>query len=222
MSRAERFFVYTAALVALAAGLGSLTIDRTATASNHAAEHNAATVNVLDLMQESLQQEPFLSEREGVAAEFTAQIQTAEAEVQRLQQELQLGGATAPNAQMLRQQYQAAAQRLQQIGGDATNQFQTLSARQAAEAYQTVHAATDRVAAANGYEIVFASNRNAAIEGVLNLTAITQEILARPVLYGTTVDDITSMVRTDLGLPDPAEADAEAETDAESSEDSTP
>ena len=56
---------------------------------------------------------------------------------------------------------------------------------------------------------LFSSNRNATIEAVNNLTAVTQEILARPVVYGASADDITELVRAELGLPDPAEAEAE-------------
>lgn len=217
MSRAERTFFFLAALVALAAGLGSLAIDRTAVASSQSAENKVATVNVLALMQESLQQAPYLPEREKIADEFTAQIEAAEAQVQRLQQEIQLAGQNAPNAMQLRQQYQAAAQQLQQLGQQANTRFQALSADQAVLAYEQVHKATDKVAAAQGYRLVFASNRDAAIDAGGNLTAVTQEILARPVVYGSNTDDITELVRTELGLPDPAEVeDADAVSPVES------
>jgi len=210
MTRAERFFVYAAAAVALAAGLGSLTVDRTAVASRQSSDHATATVNVLGLMQEMLQTGSYLPERERVAAEFTGQIEAAEGELQRLQNEIQLVGQQAPNAGQLRQQYQMTAQRLQQLGNQATQAFQELTARQAIDAYAAVAAAVDKVAAEGNYRTVFASNRDPAIAAANNLTAVTQEILARPVLYGTDVDDLTAIVRDELGLPQPADTDADA------------
>ncbi|MEM1185086.1 MAG: OmpH family outer membrane protein [Planctomycetota bacterium] len=212
MGRAERIFVYLAALIALAAGLGSLAIDRPAIASS-VSSSRVATVNVLELMQESMQQPSFLTERESLAQGFTAEVEQAEAEIQRLQQEIQLAGPTSPQSGALRQQYQIAAQTLQQIGQRAQGEFQQLSARQAALAYENVHAAADRVAANEGYELVFASNRDGAIQAAENLTAVTQEILARPLLFGAIADDVTPMVRAELGLPDSSEAadDASAE-----------
>ena len=211
MRQAERLFIYTAAVVALAAGLGSLAIDRPAIASANLAANKFATVNVLDLMQESLQVAPFLPEREEVANRFTQQIQSAEAEVQRLQQELQLQAPGSPQALPLQQQLQGAAQRLQALGQQANAEFQALAAEQAERAYARIHEVTDAIASENGYDMVIASARDADINSADNLNSVTQEILARPVIYGVNADDLTVMVRERLGLPDPSEADTGAD-----------
>lgn len=216
MARIERVVLYVTAVVCLALVLGVRGVDGTAIASQDAGSgsQKMATVDVLALVQETLQADDFRPERESVAEEWTARLDQAQSELQRLQEEIQLLPQNDPQQGPLRQQYQRLAQQAQQIGQQANQAYQEMSARQAREAYTRVHAAADKVAASGGFGVVFATRTDATIDESSNLATVTQEILARPVLFGPATTDLTGMVRTELGLPEPG-----AEVEGEASED---
>jgi Skp family chaperone for outer membrane proteins len=212
MARIERVVLYVTAVVCLAIVLGVRGVDGTAIASQDTASSSQkmATVDVLALVQETLQSDTFRPERESVAEEWTRRLDAAQAELQRLQEEIQLLPQNDPQQGPLRQQYQRLAQQAQQIGQQANQAYQEMSARQAREAYAKVHSAADKVAASQGFGVVFATRTDATIDESSNLATVTQEILARPVLFGPATTDLTGMVRTELGLPEPGAEEAEA------------
>jgi Skp family chaperone for outer membrane proteins len=215
MRRIESVLLSVCAVSCVLIALGWTGQARVAQADNHAPDTKFATVDVLTLIQELLQAEPYRPAREALADEWSGRIEGIEGELQQLQGEIELLPPTDPNQGPLRQRYQRLAQQAQSIGQQASQAFQALSSQQASAAYQQVHAASDTVAAAQGYGMVLASKASPVIEDTNNLATVTQEILARPVLFGPMADDLTGPVRTELGLPDPGEAaDAEAAGEA--------
>ena len=73
-----------------------------------------------------------------------------------------------------------------------------------------VREAAQRVADREGFAYVFANRSGTDMGAAASLTAVTQEILARPMAVGADRHDLTSLIRAELGLPEPNAQDAEA------------
>ena len=110
-------------------------------------------------------------------------------------------------------EYQQVNQQIQQATNQINNGYQQLLANQIADAYVTIHAATNEVSAQEGYTFVLSTRRGADLVQTSTLTGVTQEILARPLVTPPEAVDITDAVRIHMGLPTLEEITAQIEAE---------
>jgi septal ring factor EnvC (AmiA/AmiB activator) len=120
-----------------------------------------------------------------------------------------------PQAAQLYSQYQQVNQAIQQTTNQINANYQQLLATQIADAYKTIHAATNEVSAEQGYTFVFATRRGADLVQTTTLTGVTQEILARPLVTPPEAVDITDTIRLHLSLPTMEEITAKIQAEQE-------
>lgn len=106
-----------------------------------------------------------------------------------------------PQSGQLYNQYQQVTQQIQQTTNQINAGYQQLLAMQIADAYKTIHAATNEISAQEGYTFVLATRRGADLVQTTTLTGVTQEILARPLITPPEAVDLTESIRLHLGLP---------------------
>ncbi len=188
-----------------AAGVAMLHAARPSTTlvSTVAAEQRVGVVDVLSLVEQMLQLEQFAGIREDTADELTRQIDAIQGRLAALSEQLNSLPPGAPEGQQVFNQLQAQRQQAQQFQERSLADFQRMSAAQAAEVYSAVREAVDAVSAREGYTFVFASRKGDDLSMATSLPAVTQDVLARPVLVGFEHDDLTALVRAHLDLPDP-------------------
>lgn len=173
-----------------------------------------ASIDVLSLVEQKLRTPEYEEVRTAREAELIEILQGMQAEIQLLSQQLQTMQPGDPQGQQVYAEFQAKQMEMQQFQQTSLDSFQQMGADQAKEVYALVRAATDRVAQREGVTHVIASRAGVDMPAANSLTAVTQEILARPLTVGMDRHDLTDAVRTELGLPDPSEANAEEAADA--------
>lgn len=207
--------------LATAAGAVAWSAGRaTADAVLAPAPSSLAVVDTLTLVQQLLLTDDYAPAREEQAAQIQAQLGAMQEDLQVLQTELQSANPQDPTAQQKYQQFQQRLQAFQQAQQQQGAAFNAFSATQAVEVYGRIRDAVDAVAEREGYTHVIASRLDADIDLTnenATLATVTQEILARPLLGGVKVNDITAAVRSELGLPEPSADDA-ADEAADSTE----
>lgn len=205
MRATNRLLLITGVCVALAAVLGW---RATTVRAGSAAEPGLiGVVDVVKLLEEMLETGDYGETSSALRAEIESQLNEMQAQLVDLQQQLQLGDPNSPEFAQNAQRFQGMQAQLQQTAQARSAEYDRLRAVQAVEAYKRVLEATRAVADRAGYRYVMSSRL--PIDEIGNadgLGAVTQQILARPIIHGTEQDDITSSVRAQLGLPDPAEA----------------
>ena len=194
-------------LLVLGVGVLALVVGLRAAPSQDGGER-IASVDVLSLVEQKLRTPEYEDVRATREAELVEILQGMQAEMQLLGQQLQTMQPGDPQGQQVYADYQAKQLEMQQFQQTSLEQFQQMGADQAKEVYVIVRAATDRVAQREGVTHVIASRAGVDMPAANSLTAVTQEILARPLTVGMDRRDLTDAVRAELGLPDPSEADA--------------
>jgi Skp family chaperone for outer membrane proteins len=188
--------------VGLAAGVVAWRgVEPTATATGLAEDRMIATVDVISLLEDGLQQDAVNTEREALRTALFTRLEGLQADLQSQAEILQATPQDDPQYNVLVQQFQQGQAQLQQASQEAGVEFESLSARQAAETYARVHAAAKSVAQREGFKYIIASRGDASLGVVQNLTNVTQQVLARPVMHGGT--DITDLVFKELGFVEP-------------------
>ncbi|MEZ6243646.1 MAG: OmpH family outer membrane protein [Phycisphaerales bacterium] len=176
-----------------------------------AGESRVGVVDVLALVEQMLQKDEYATVRESMADELTNRIQDIQNELATLSNQLNTMAPGDPQGQDVYNRLQQQRQYAQQFQEQSLTRFQDLSARQASEAYAAVRTAIRAVAAREGYTMVIASREGDDLSDSHTLPAVTQEVLARPVVVGMSRDNLTERVRTELGLPEPSAEPAPAE-----------
>jgi len=208
-------------LLVLGAGVLALVLGLRA-APSQSADQRIATADVLTLVEELLRTDSYAQPRIEREAELVQQMQGMQTELQMMSQQLQSFQPGDPQGQQLYSNLQAKQFEAQQFQQTSLEEFQRLGAEQAKEVYATVRAATARVAERENFSNVIATRSNAEMDGADTLTAVTQEILARPMAFGADRDDLTAQIRAELGMPDPSEQAAEdAAVDAQDAGEAT-
>ncbi len=172
------------------------------------AAERIGVVDILSLVEQTLQQPEYATIREQTADDLTENINQIQAQLAALSEELNTLPPGDPRGQEVFNQLQNQRMVAQNFQEQSLANFQRLSAAQAAEAYSLVRDAADQVAAREGYSFVIATRAGRDLSASVSLPAVTQEVLARPVIVGMEENDLTEMVRIELGLPDPAAAPA--------------
>lgn len=182
-----------------------------------AAETKTGVVDVLGLLENMLDYDPYKSERDTETQGWNAQIEPLVAQRDAAVQSLQQLDPNNPDqsiAQGLYEQYQQLDQRVRMLSQQAGQVVDQMSARQLADAYTRIHAAVQKIAGEQGIDRVFSSRMSAEGMDVTNTNVIVQEVLLRPVLRDTAAIDLTAAVRAELGIPEAApEAEGPAPAD---------
>lgn len=213
MRPAERITIYAALAIAVALALGIRDPQAVATRAQSQVVDSIATVDVFTLVDEMLRQPEYRSLLEARTEELNAQIGTAQQRVQALQVELSLMTPQDVNAQAKYQEFQQAQAELQALGQQANTEYMAMSSGQVADTYERVYQAANAVAERQGIAYLMATMPNGEIEENERAQAavVIQNILARPLLRGHAINNITDLVRDELGLPDPSTLEEEAD-----------
>tara|TARA_R110002072_G_scaffold65908_1_gene162899 strand:+ start:22413 stop:23144 length:732 start_codon:yes stop_codon:yes gene_type:complete len=161
-------------------------------------------VDVFNLIDKALLTEETTAARDTFDVETNARMASLEGQLAEITSQLQSMQQTDPNAQAVFQQYQGIQEQLNTMARQASDQYQVLIARQIAEAYTAIYAAANEIAAQEGLTFVFATRADGELIQTDNITGITQEILARPLVTPPASVDITELVRIKLGYPEKA------------------
>lgn len=203
-------------LIGAAVIAGAITTNPAdATRTRTAAQGDIGVIDVYHLIDIMILGENYSDER--VAYENNSQERLAllEQQLQQFQSQLQTMNADDPQASQIYGQYQQMAQVYQQTNQSVNQGYQEMLSRQIADAYSTIHAAANDVAAEQGYTFVIATRRSADLAEMTSLTGVTQEILSRPLVTPPESVDLTEAVRTSLDLPTAEEAQEAARAAAE-------
>lgn len=205
MRATNRLLLITGVCVALAAVLGWRAA--TVQAESGAEPGLIGVVDVVKLLEEMLETGDYGETSSALRTEIESQLNEMQAQLVDLQQELQLGDPNSPEFAQKAQRFQGMQAQLQQTAQARSSEYDRLRATQAVEAYKRVLEATRTVADREGYRYVMSSRLPIdEIGNAEGLGAVTQQILARPIIHGAEQDDITPFVRAQLGLPEPGDA----------------
>ena len=170
------------------------------------AEARTGVVDVLLLLEQMLDTEPYATDRNNEAQGWDGQLAQLEAQINGTVQQLQALDPNNPDpavAQPLYEQYQSLNQRYSQLQQERGMNLDKFSAGQLAEAYSRIHAAVQVVAEANGVDRVFSSRMTGDDVNADNTNVVVQEVLLRPVIRDVTAMNLTDQVRAELGIPEP-------------------
>ncbi len=201
-------------LLLLAGGVLTLILGLRGISSQDSGQR-LASADVLTLVEDVLRTDVYADPRVKQEAELFDAMQAMQAQMQMMSQELQTLQPGDPRGPQLYADLQAKQLEAQNFQQRSFESFQSLGSGQAKEVYATVRAATARVAEREGFSHVIANRAGVEMEGTATLTAVTQEILARPLAVGADRHDLTALIRAELGLPEPgSEPEASADDDA--------
>lgn len=191
--------------------LGQLFISTPVVASSDwtIVQARTATVDVLMLLERMLEMDPYLTERNAEQQRWNDVIMPLVDQRDAALQSLQTMDQTNPDqaaGQALYEQYQGLAQRINQLGQQAQQELDKLSARQLASAYEQIHTAAKEIAEAEGFDRVFSSRMSATDLNAENTNVVVQEVLLRPLMLDTTATDMTPMIIEKLAIPELAPA----------------
>ncbi len=211
MRATTRIGLIVAACAAVVLGLSLRTT--TAQATTEDGRGMIATVDVVQLLEEMLQAPEYLEPREALRADIQDELAAGEQQLIALETQLTaMTDRSSPEFQQGVMQFQQLQQSLQDMTQAKAAEYDQSSARQAVAIYGRVSAAADTVGQRLGYRYVIASRpTDAEMNPEEGFSAIAQQVLARPMVFGAENDDITSAVRAELGLPEPSDAGASAD-----------
>ncbi len=175
-------------------------------------------VDIYNLVDIYIMSDEASQERSEFEAASGAAISTYEQQLGAIQTQMSTMSQDDPQAATLYNQYQQINQAIQQTTNKINADYQTLLATQIANAYKTIHAATNEVSAEQGYTFVLATRRGADLVQTTTLTGVTQEILARPLVTPPDAVDLTDAIRVHLGLPTMEEITAKIEAEQKANE----
>ncbi|GJM20036.1 MAG: hypothetical protein DHS20C14_22490 [Phycisphaeraceae bacterium] len=221
MRAAKRLAVLAALCLAVTLGV---TLRTTSAQDTPAAKRGMiATVDVVTLLEEALQTDEYRVPRDALYQKMDDEIQQGQNQLISMQNQIRSMDPADPQTNQLYGQYQQLVQQLEASSQAKAAEYDQAGAAQAVAIFNRVRAASSTAGDRLGYEYVMASRSSDATMGeAAGLTAVTQQILARPVLAGAEHDDITAAVRAELGLPEPTgdeDADASGAADAPATDD---
>lgn len=165
------------------------------------APFRVATVDILSLLEDSLQTDAYKPARDQFRGEWEQRMSALQSSIERIEAELRMALPTDPGTRNLQQRYQQGMYEYQNMQQQARFEFDRLSAEQAAEAYNDLHRAADGLAREMGYSHLVATRHDGEITDRNNLATVTQEILARPLIFMPEGDDLTARLREKLSIP---------------------
>lgn len=204
MRTSNRVLMIVGAL-ALGAGL----IGWRAAETSARAKGDIGVVDVVALFEQMVQSPEFSEPLDAMREQFLAESDRMQQSLIDLQMQVQGMDQSDPQFAILASQFQSTQQQLQAYQQQKAEEFDAQSASQATESFRRIREATRAVGEREGYAYVV-SSRTESIEnaGASNAAMVAQQILATTVILGAEDNDLTEMVRVELGLPDPSETDA--------------
>ena len=172
-----------------------------------------ATLDIFTLIEAGMTQDQYTNPRDEVRADYETRLQDLSDRIERIRTEAQLLQPGDPQLGQLQQQFQQLQQEAQGVSVEAQQFMRVMTSEQAVEIYRTAAEVGKRLQVERGYThliITRDADRDFNIPQVGDsIQAVTQEILARPVIGFPEADDLTEAVRLELGIPDPAEIELE-------------
>lgn len=160
-----------------------------------------ATVDTWALVQRMLNTEAYQPAREALGAEWTGKLESRQAQLEQLRNEIEQLAPTDAARQPLIQKFQGLFQEFERTGRDAQTAFEKLAADQAIEAFGKIRDEAVKLAKDKGYSHLLAGRMDSEVVSADNVGTVTQEILARPILLAPEADDLTETIRVALNLP---------------------
>ncbi|MEM0983947.1 MAG: hypothetical protein AAGI17_08360 [Planctomycetota bacterium] len=176
-----------------------------------------ATVDTVGLLEEILaNDEQLVTERNELRGAITDNVENVRAELERIQNDARQRIATDPELPILQQRFQETQQQFQIVQQESAARVERLTSRQARQAYARIFDATNAVASERNLKYVMASRPGTSeIPGDrASPQAVFQDMLARNLIVSPESNDITALVREELGLPQPGVDAADVEGDA--------
>ncbi len=168
-----------------------------------------ASIDMLSLLEDYLRIDEFKPDRDALRAEWETRLADTQQILSGLEGELRMATPQTPGVQQLQQRYQQTAYQFQQLQREASMAFDRFSAEQAADAYAVLYDSAVELAQERGYSHLIASRQSGEIDDRNNLSTVTQEILARPVMLAPEGHDLTAVLRDRMSIPEQSDDEAE-------------
>lgn len=210
MRSGERAVIYTGLVVAIGLGLGWRGTGSFAVADTTYKAPESAQIAVCDILTvvEKLNETPRYREAlDQMRNEVQGRLGAMSAELDDVQKKVASAPKGTPEADELGKTFSAKNTELQQAYQKATSEFDALATKQVGEAFKLASDTAQRIAKANGYNVVIASKPVTTDFRSNNIPGALQEILARPVIGIDSAGDITALVLKELKIdaaPTPA------------------
>lgn len=195
MRVSERLFVYGG--VVLAIGLAAAWAGAPAASS---VSPKFATVDVFVIAEKLMARPELVTPRDELLKTWNDRATAAQAELNKLQAELQVLPQSDPVARVKGQDFQQKRAQFDQLMQQGNEEVERFRAQQLIDCYTQARTAIDAAADRGGYtHVQVARSRDAQIAPQSIALAI-QEFLARPVIKSPPEDDLTKQVMADLKL----------------------
>jgi len=219
MHRAERIVIYSLLALALGVALHAAGVVRTgsgggsvalaATPAPARAEPAASKIAVCDLfgiVEKFVDMEPFATSRKGEEDRLKGILAPLEAELDRLEKELQKADPNDPAARAKAGDFQQKRQQYSTTQQTVSQQYAAFVSGQFIDGYDQVRAKADSVAAGLGYNVVISSRALDRKITADDPQRLVDEFLGRPVVKIADEANITKAVMAALKIEDkPAE-----------------
>ena len=203
MKRTTQLFTLTTAM--LATIIITMVVSPADASKRYTIESgDIAFVDVFNLIDKALMDEEKAAVRDQFNIKSNELIAGLQAQKTSLETQLSTMQQNDPAAATAYADYQTATGQLQTATQQINNAYQTLIAQQLAAAYTEIYASANEVGSQEGYAFVFATRSDGELIQTDNITGVTQEILARPLMTPPSGVDITELVRIKLGYPEKA------------------
>lgn len=205
--------VVVAAGLATAATLG-VTASTTDAVPQAAAEQRLATVDIFRAVRLSMASDAVDEAREAKEQELRGRLEELNQRIGQHEQKLQNLAPGDPDLPPTQAAYQADLRQMNLLQQQVQAEFGTFMSQQGTDAYIRAHQAATELARERGYTHLFASSLNlGSLRGeagfdIENMTQLSQEVLARPVLMAPEADDLTDELIDKLGLAGEVEEEA--------------
>jgi hypothetical protein len=202
MRHTERLAIWAGVIGAVAISLGLRMPEARVIAQPSSQTIRVGSVDMFLLLEGLIESDRYKPARDARDAEIKVKYDAIMAELKQLETKIQLIPQGTPEYNTTMQQGQAKEVELRQFTQQVSREQDAFVAAQVKEAYGVVHQAANAVADRLGYTHLIATRLDAATMKGESLAPAMQEILARPLVRGSSSDDITAQVRTELKLPE--------------------
>lgn len=204
ISRVERLFIYTGLACAIGLGLGWRPTDTAAYAQSagSAATMKVATVDILGVTERLVSTDRYRSARDTNTSAQNSVLQGLVNQLEEIQKRGLALSPESPDREKIAQEFSTKDAELRRAQSQAAAQVEKFNTLQVAEAYKAVMDAANRLGTSLGYTHIFATRSGDAVIRSDNVPGAVQEMLARPIVKGEPLDDLTEKLVKELNIPD--------------------
>ncbi len=202
MRSAERFLVVGGVVLALVVALGAHVPGRGVASAQLVGESagKMATVDMFTVTEKLMKRPALESERQAVVDRWNGLMNDLQKEMISLQQELQILPPSDPKARTTMGMMQEKQQMYQNASQQGSTEIDQIGARHLTACFQEAKAAAYAVAEKGGYSHIMSTRSFDAKLEQTAVSAVLQEMLARPLIKGDPASDITTAVIAELKL----------------------